>query len=68
MDKYPSLNLEPYKEIKEYFKQCDIEENGNYWKGVVNKKNGSRYQLRFRYNCELYKAYLKNWDQFNKYD
>ena len=67
-DKYPSVDLEPYIEIKEYFKQCDIEGNGNYWKGVVNKKNGSRYQLRFRYNCELYKAYLKNWDQFNKFD
>ena len=67
-DKYPLVELGPYKEIKEYFKQCDIEGNGNYWKGIVNKKTGSRYQLRFRYNCELYKAYLKNWDQFNEFD
>ena len=67
-DKYPLVDLEPYIELKEYFKQCDIEENGNYWKGVVNKTNGSRYQLRFRCNYELYKAYLKNWDQFNKFD
>ena len=67
-DKYPSVELEPYKEIKEYFKKCDIEGNVNYWKGVVNKKTGSRYQLRFRCNCELYRAYLKNWDQFNKFD
>ena len=66
MDKYPGTDLGLYKEIKEYFKQCDQEGNGNYFAGEINKKTGSRYQLRFRRNCELYKAYLKNWDKFEK--
>ena len=52
-DNYPVKDLGPYKEIKEYFKQCDIEGNGNYWKGLVNKRNGLRYQLRF--NFKMYK-------------
>ena len=66
LDKYPGTDLGLYKEIKEYFKQCDQEGNGNYFAGAINKKTGSRYQLRFRGNCELYKAYLKNWDKFDK--
>ena len=65
-------DLGQFKELKEYFKKCDIEGNGNYWKGVINKKTGTRYQLKVRFHYyqqqELYKAYLKNWDQFNKFD
>ena len=64
-DEYRGTDLGLYKEIKEYFKECDQEGNGNYFAGAINKKTGSRYQLRYGANG-LYKAYLKNWDKFDK--
>ena len=62
----PGVSFDHIKQLREYFKQCDIEGNGNYFKGVINKKTGTRYQLRLKAGYKLYKEYLKNRDKFDK--